>query len=432
MENKEISAKRQSSMRRNSFEQTLPSEVREILDTIMPRTDLERAAVASSAVPTLSLPKQSEAAPAAESAAAATTKESFGGMVWGGDEMTSRQPAPAPKPSATAGIPVLQPDPKPEPKPAPAPVPTPTYPTRPAPTPRLTGESAAAATSASTPPMTSEPKPSKLMPKIVVGAVAAVAVVVCCAVFLGSRGDKDESSNRTLESETVTSVTTTVTDAETTLLSVTTTAEATEAAETTVTSDTATETTVSTDSTAESSDIESNVDTTVSETQVEEIFSYEVKNLDANNKPEYWISNYEWINPSNPAEGLKSVTLHLVLIKTSNLHPDQPSSNNFELTIRNDGGAMVCPDEDRYVDETRVLKQNVQPILQAMFNSDNLIQSDFFNNNLAKTYWNEGTVKYDNWVKNAQVYTISAINYVLNNASYGHSKSIRDELNPPQ
>ena len=403
MENKEISAKRASSMRRNSFEQTLPSEVREILDSFIPRSDLERAAIASSAVPSLAFSKPSAAEPF--TAPEPPAKEDFSGMIWGQDEMKSKEKTP---PKAAAAY--SQPAPVPvAPPPAPVPRPDPRYAERPAPTPVSKPVPPA-------PPVVTEPESSGKLPKII-AAIAAVLVLAGGAViFMKLHKDKDQikdnssviSTAENSGEEEVTATTTT----ETAQPESTTTEETTTETETTTTEETTTETVTETEATTEASSSETSASTTPAP------ITYSVSVTNSVLFGEDPTLGYQWADPSNHSLGLSQVGARINFTRNGT----DGSSEAGDATIIVRFGAVLTTNISGTgafakldPNEQNALKVNIENMLYQLLMtpaSDMKADSFRFGTDLVRNYWYQDY--YSDWVRRAQDMTLTQMNNLLN------------------
>ena len=406
-------------MRRNSFEQTLPSEVREIIDRVMPRSDSEYTASGAPAKAAALAATALTAAPAAASAPApapepkpASPQQS--GMKWGGE---SAAPAAA---AATTS-----------PRPARA-AETAT---------RTAAASSAAATTAPKPVSpVSEPEPERSsgggFAKIAVIAAAlaaCVAIGIIAALKFAKKPEKAPGSSEMIvaedstgEASSVSTTTTASTQAEETepAEGKDSSSEENTATESTATTTATVETTVSESESAESSTTSTSTSSAPAATTAPQV-TFSIPSdaqsfMFGNDGSGY---SYKWVDDNDHAKGLKTVTWTIVVKGTVQDYvyiKVWKENETLYGEIYDPKGVFAGHEMEK-----TALKQNVEPILDEILNlRASELQDPSFRitkirpKNAPETeptsnHWTEGADYYKDWVKVAQQKALDNANTFL-------------------
>ena len=386
MENKELSAKRATSIRRNSFEQTLPSEVRDVIDRVMPRGDADRlsAGAKSAGFAASAFGASASASPAARSAASAPRRPAAG-MNW--------------DPVAHAAASAPAPRPKPVPKPQ-------------------------------EPVAHKAPPPSRVQEKepigfreignqnsggfkkiaLIIAAIAACAAVGIIAALKFAKGkDKPETGASSGSEISVAELSsgedgteTTTSAPETTAASeTTTTAETTTSSEETTTTATESETTVTEATTSSQTTTEATTTVTQPQKVTFSITENSAHYMMGNNGGNY---AYQWIDDANHGKGLKTVTWMINVRGQKQANVYIKVTNNKNILE----GELIDPEGvcDGYGNEKDALRINTQRIIEMLMNLQpgEIANKDFkfpANTNPYQDYWGYSQY-YTDWVKTAQ------------------------------
>ena len=400
MENKELSAKRASSMRRNSFEQTLPSEVREIIDRVMPRSETEHAAAGTAgkaaAFAATAMTAAQPAAPAPEPKSAAPRQS---GMNWGGEAPKSAAPVLS-RPIKTV-----------EPAARPYTPEKPVTPPRPA-----------------APIIEQEPEEAsggsfKKIAVIVAALAACAAIGIIAALKFSKKPEKapksSEISTAELSSEDTDSSNTTTTASAQAANSDTTEAHSdtestTASAETTTTTEATTTVTETEPTTTTAATTTTAPVTTETEPQVTFSIPGDSKSAICQNDKQWY--SWKWKDEKDHGRGVQSVTWMITVSgrTTSNVYITVEKNAVVNGTIKDPQGVFAG-----FENEKMALKANIEPILTEILNRtrDELADPNFSITQLANgtdpvsNHWDNNY--YTDWVITAQQKALNDANYFL-------------------